>query len=136
MENSCNSVLFNDTFKSEKEKRRDIIHSIIGTITNSGYPVRYDDSTLELMIDEAVTNAMEHGNAWDPSRKVNVSLFEDDRNLCLSIMDEGSGFDFQSRDSAYPHLKLRGRGLQILSSLTEISWNESGNCITMKLTSD
>lgn len=133
MTNSCQPVLFTDSFRSEKDKRRDIIYSIIDNIQNTGVSLPYDEPTLELMIDEVITNAMEHGNGWNPSRNINVSLFEDESNLCLSVEDEGTGFDFQSRCTIQPHMNIRGRGLQILSSLTRVSWNQKGNRITICL---
>jgi len=134
MKNSCEPVIFADSFQTEKNKRRDIIYSIINNIQNTGYPLPYDDMTLELLIDEVITNAMEHGNEWNPSRCINVSLYEDKKNLCLSVEDEGIGFDVQSRCTISPHMKIRGRGLQILTSLAKISWNQKGNRITICLT--
>ncbi len=134
MKNKYNPVIFNNTFWSKKEKRRDVIFHIIGHIKKSGYSISYDDPTLELIIDEAVTNAMEHGNKWDPNRKVSVSLYEKGGDLCLSIEDEGAGFDTDKRIPTAQHMNPRGRGLQILFSLTEITWNKKGNRIVMKLT--
>lgn len=56
----------------------------------------------------------------------------------LSIRDEGEGF----APDAVPNPRLRenffrlnGRGLHLLKNLGEVSWNDKGNVLTIKLNS-
>jgi signal transduction histidine kinase len=89
-----------------------------------------------LTIDEALTNAMEHGNLWAPDRKITVDMNLSKTELAVSISDEGGGFRIKknkpiglNRDDKFRH---RGRGLFIISQFCEPSWNRNGTKITMR----
>ena len=51
-----------------------------------------DAGRAELCIDEALTNAMVHGNKLNPDKKIHVELFCDDTRWGAIIEDEGEGF--------------------------------------------
>ena len=46
-----------------------------------------------LLTSEAVTNAMEHGNKWDPNKHITFDLTADAERIELSVFDEGDGFE-------------------------------------------
>ena len=46
-----------------------------------------------LLVSEAVTNAIEHGNALDESKKVQLDVKVDDERVQITVEDEGEGFD-------------------------------------------
>ncbi|MFH0807793.1 MAG: ATP-binding protein [Elusimicrobiota bacterium] len=51
---------------------------------------------VKLALEEALTNAMRHGNALDQSLKVDVSIEVYPEKIIMDIRDEGKGFDFQN----------------------------------------
>jgi serine/threonine-protein kinase RsbW len=89
----------------------------------------------ELCFDEAITNAMMHGNKLDPARKVRVQLFADDERWGAIVEDEGAGFrpeDLPKADSPDFLLRESGRGIMLMDSyLEKLSYNRKGNALLM-----
>jgi len=89
-----------------------------------------------LVVDEAVTNAMEHGNKWDPRKSIHLSIWTDSRNIHISIEDEGNGFDFSNHVSEFVKgnkLSQRGRGISIIRKFSIPAWHKSGRLIDLKI---
>ena len=61
---------------------------------------------IRLAVNEAVTNAIDHGNKNDPSKKVYISATLDGKQLIISVRDEGEGFDPDELDD--PQLRADG----------------------------
>lgn len=128
------SEIFKLSFPSLKDSRKGIINTVIEKIQDRGLSTRISRDELYLVIDEAVTNAMEHGNRWDPQKKVFISASKNPHHLTISVSDEGQGFscvqkENTSNDTGYLH--LRGRGIKIIRQFCSPRWNERGNCIEL-----
>ncbi len=90
---------------------------------------------IRLALDEALSNAVRHGNGNDPTRTVTVECDVSDDRFACTICDEGPGFRPDAlpdpTDPAYlerPH----GRGVMLMQAyMTEVSFNERGNCVTL-----
>jgi anti-sigma regulatory factor (Ser/Thr protein kinase) len=128
--------IFHGDFFSEKSLRKEILDAIVRTVKK--YHIRFFIKSDEfyLTIDEALTNAMEHGNLWSPDRKITVDMTLLKTELAISISDEGGGFKIKKSepirldcDDKFRH---RGRGLFIISQFCEPSWNRKGTTITMR----
>lgn len=71
----------------------------------------------ELCFDEAVTNAMVHGNRLDPARKVRVIVCADDANWGVIVEDQGDGFgpeDVPNPEEPDFILRESGRGILLM----------------------
>jgi anti-sigma regulatory factor (Ser/Thr protein kinase) len=87
----------------------------------------WDDSlrdSLSIACIEALSNAIEHGNGFDPSRKIHYLIEADPRHFVFRIRDEGEGFDPADylRELPEPEsgkIPERGRGLSIIHSLVD-----------------
>ncbi len=93
-----------------------------------------DDIYANLMtcINEAVTNAIVHGNKENPQKTVFVNVENiNNKKLIFSIADEGQGFDFNNiPDPTAPENleKLSGRGIFIMKKLADqCIFNSTGN---------
>ncbi|MBC7654809.1 MAG: ATP-binding protein [Oligoflexus sp.] len=93
-----------------------------------------DDVYANLMtcLNEAITNAIYHGNKQDPDKKVFVNLeVVNNKRLVFTIADEGNGFDFTSipDPTNLENLeKLTGRGVYIMKRLADqCIFNSKGN---------
>ncbi len=51
---------------------------------------------LNLVVTEAVTNAIQHGSPSDEHDRVRVLLSYEDNDLCVRVFDHGQGFDLAS----------------------------------------
>ncbi len=93
-----------------------------------------DDVYANLMtcLNEAVTNAVFHGNKQDPEKLVFLNLeVINHKRLIFTIADEGPGFDFNSLpDPTSPENleNLSGRGVFIMKQLADqCIFNTLGN---------
>jgi serine/threonine-protein kinase RsbW len=97
--------------------------------------VRPSASNIFIALDEALTNAIRHGNAEDKSRKVYIRAEISVKAAKFTIRDEGPGFDSRNvPDPCHPHnlFKPSGRGLMLIQHIMdEVSFNECGNEVTM-----
>lgn len=91
---------------------------------------------VKLALEEAIVNAIKHGNGMDPSKSVYVNCEIDDNRVRIIIEDEGPGFD--PRDVPDPtddeNLdKPSGRGLMLMRAfMTSIEYNERGNRVLLE----
>jgi serine/threonine-protein kinase RsbW len=66
---------------------------------------------LGMAVREAAVNAVLHGNEYDPTKKISVSLENTGAALVISISDQGKGLDPDSLpDPLAPENLLRGTG--------------------------
>ena len=87
---------------------------------------------MNLSIDEALKNAIVHGNRVDPLKKVALSYYINSEKLEIIVRDEGIGFDHKNYKANQEIDAEAGRGLLLINNfMDEIKFNESGNEITM-----
>jgi len=83
---------------------------------------KYFLTEIRLCIEEAVVNAMKHGNELDNQKLATVDYKLQDRRLEISVSDEGGGFD----------TTVKGKGLSLIFNfMDEVKFNEKGNTIVM-----
>jgi len=71
---------------------------------------------------EACSNAIEHGNKFDPDKRVEIALKFDGNAFISRVTDQGGGFDFESSldsDAPVDPLSVRGRGLIIMKAFSD-----------------
>jgi serine/threonine-protein kinase RsbW len=94
-----------------------------------------DVFSVRLALEEALINAIKHGNQMDRSKKVHVAYrFLSDR-FEIHITDEGPGFDPSDvpDPTAVENLERPcGRGLMLMRHyMTEVHYSPPGNSVTM-----
>lgn len=78
---------------------------------------------LNVVLTEAMVNAIRHANAGDPDKQVDVRIIISDNELLVQVFDQGQGFDLNSVQ--YPGfeeedlLETGGRGIYIIRSLMD-----------------
>lgn len=97
--------------------------------------IRPERSNLFVALDEAIANAIIHGNKSDPQKLVHIIAELTPQEARFTIEDEGEGFDRQQipdpRDPANL-FKPSGRGMLLISNIMdEVEYNERGNRLTM-----
>jgi anti-anti-sigma factor len=89
----------------------------------------------ELAFEEAIANAMVHGNQMKPAKKVHVTLCGDASRWGAIIEDEGDGFKPENvPDPNDPEnlLKEAGRGILLMDAyVDELQYNRKGNRLRM-----
>jgi serine/threonine-protein kinase RsbW len=95
----------------------------------------HDIFSIKLALEEALVNAIKHGNQMDASKKVHIAYqFFPDR-FHIQIADDGPGFDPSDvpDPTAFENLERPcGRGLMLMRHyMTEVAYNPRGNGVTM-----
>ena len=100
-----------------------------GQLTESVY------GNVLVAVTEAFLNAHNHGNAEDPSKRIDLEFDIDDSQVVIKVSDEGLGFDFEQLPdptSADNIEKVSGRGLFIIKSLSdELEFERDGATLVM-----
>lgn len=89
---------------------------------------------LRLALDEAMANAIVHGNRFDESKEVCVEVNPQNDELEVSVADEGCGFDQSCLEDPREEKNLQkpnGRGVFLIREFAKnVCFNEKGNQIT------
>ena len=95
-----------------------------------------DIFAIHLAAEEAIVNAIVHGNKLDPAKRVSVSCEVTPTVARIRITDEGDGFDpGQVPDcTAEDRLEMPGgRGVMLMKSfMTRIEYNAKGNSVLLE----
>jgi len=90
---------------------------------------------IHLGLDEAISNAVQHGNCGDPDKKVAVEYCVTDEAFEITITDEGGGFTPSELPDPTADENLErpcGRGVMLMKTyMSQVSFNECGNRVTM-----
>ena len=131
-----------------------VLDEIVARCTAAGYPRFACRFGIRYAVDEAIRNAMEHGNGWAPDREVSIAAEVTPEKLVVDITDEGPGFDLkgtianraQMRDQLAVHgfddeadyddeQIERGRGLLTISgymsSVETLDTDGNGNTVRL-----
>jgi serine/threonine-protein kinase RsbW len=77
---------------------------------------------IAMAVREAAVNAVLHGNAYDPGKKVTLDFERTGRDLVITIRDQGAGLDPDKiPDPLAPEnlLKTSGRGIFLIRSFMD-----------------
>jgi serine/threonine-protein kinase RsbW len=108
---------------------REIVHQLS---SNFGSGERFE---IQLAIEEAMINAVEHGNKGDASKRVFVQYGIEDGNFEITITDEGDGFKPEAVPDPLADENLNkasGRGLALMRVYMDaVEYSAKGNSVHM-----
>lgn len=122
--------LTNVVVPSDLRSMKDPETAIMGELHRCGY----DEDTIfaiKLAFEEAVTNAVKHGNRNDPTKRVHLRYHVDPDRIVFMVRDEGCGFcpdevPDPTRDENLE--RPSGRGLMLMQSyMTQVRYSDAGN---------
>lgn len=91
---------------------------------------------VHLAVEEALVNAIKHGNKEDPAKSVHVRVQTSPVRLRVEITDEGDGFDPRLVPDPTDPSRLNiphGRGLMLIHSfMTHVQYKGRGNELVME----
>lgn len=86
---------------------------------------------IRLSVEEALTNAVKHGNKNDRSKRVHVNYRVDPKQVVILIRDEGPGFNPGTVPDPTSATRLslpNGRGIMLMHAyMDEVQYNQTGN---------
>lgn len=89
--------------------------------------------TIQLLLREALTNAVIHGGVNNPENNIICSVTIKEDSIVIFVSDTGPGFDWRTRESRdVDGTETCGRGNMIMDLYSrEYSYNEKGNQLTI-----
>lgn len=101
-----------------------------------GFPVEDSKVNLPLVMDEALSNAIQHGNKGKEDLKVHVRIYISTRRIVVQIEDQGEGFRID--DSRDPRdlenlYSDSGRGLYLIRELMDsVEFKKGGRLLEIE----
>jgi serine/threonine-protein kinase RsbW len=120
---------------SEASVARQVLDEMLAQLEAQSWQQR-DIFAVHLATEEALVNAINHGNGSDAEKRVHVVCLLGGDRVRIEITDEGGGFD----PSALPdctngeHIhEPCGRGVMLMRAfMSRVEFNEAGNAVTME----
>ena len=120
---------------SERGASRLIMEELLDQLGTHGWSPS-DIFAIHLAAEEAIVNAIVHGNKLDAGKVVHVSCLVSPSVARIEVTDEGAGFD----PSSVPDCRLEerleapnGRGVMLMRTfMTRIEYNDRGNRVLME----
>ncbi len=114
---------------------KSIIYHIYQIAKQLGFPEKEFTMRVKLALDEALCNAIRHGNKDEFNKKVIIVVNVSPNKLEVNISDEGEGFDVsQLPDPKDPEnlSKVGGRGVLLMGYyMDEVKYNNKGNEVVL-----
>jgi len=134
MSHSANSWSMDRRFHTDTRTAKQIIEELLAQLADFRW-TEEEVFGIHLAVEEALMNAIKHGNRHDSSKTVHVRTELDNQQLRIEITDQGEGF--RPEDVPDPTLDENlelpsGRGLTLMRCyMTEVHYNELGNQVRM-----
>jgi serine/threonine-protein kinase RsbW len=112
-----------------------LIHDLISRLRQEGWSDR-DIFGVHLALEEALVNAIKHGNAHDEGKRVHVACKVAPNRLWIEIADEGVGFQQDCVPDCTCDERREvpsGRGIMLMRSfMSHVEYNAEGNRVVME----
>ncbi len=100
-----------------------------------GEEMRY---AIDMAVRESVANAVKHGNKFDETKRVEITLENLEKGLEITVRDFGEGFaveEIPDPTDSENLLKSNGRGILFMRSfMEEVEWsNHAGGGMIVKM---
>jgi serine/threonine-protein kinase RsbW len=119
---------------SDLQRAKETERVILRRIRACGFPEDHAFA-VKLALEEALTNAIKHGNCFDASKTITVQYAVDACRVEIVITDQGGGFnpcDVPDPTTDENIQRPCGRGILLIRAyMSEVAYNETGNQIRM-----
>ena len=124
-------TVYQSTFKSTIEAVGTAINGALAALVEHGWCTMEDSFCIRLCIEEALVNAVVHGNKNEAHLEISLTI-ADEGDLCrIRVRDQGEGFDPDA--VTMPDCdQLGGRGVCLIKHyMDEVKFDIAGRCLEM-----
>jgi serine/threonine-protein kinase RsbW len=125
---------FEVTIPSDTAEGQAVQERIVRMLEDRHFPDR-DVFGIRLALEEALVNAIKHGNGMDPDKSVRIGCLIRADRVRIEIEDEGEGFipgDVPDPTADENLEKPCGRGIMLMKAfLSSVEYNEVGNRVVL-----
>lgn len=126
----CDHVIPSDTAAGRR-----ILDQVLGEL-QSRHWAEHDVFSVHLAMEEALVNAIKHGNRLDPDKQVRVACRISPEKVRIEISDEGQGFDPTTVPDPTDPDRLEtpnGRGIMLMKAfMSRVEFNAKGTRVVLE----
>ncbi|PQO29378.1 ATP-binding protein [Bremerella cremea] len=126
-----------ETIPSDTAEGQRLIKELLTQLEKAEW-ASHDSFGIHLAAEEAIVNAIKHGNKQDPNKSVHVDIRVGKEEVLIHITDEGPGFNPEAVPDPTLDENLdipSGRGVMLIKAyMTDVQYNEQGNSVRMTKT--
>lgn len=126
---------YRQTIPSRSGAGQPVVEAILDRLKQHAW-IEHDVFGVHLALEEALVNAIKHGNGLDEHKQVTVDCKMSSERLWIRIADEGSGFvpdDIPDPTTPENLDHTGGRGIMLMRSfMSRVEYNAEGNCVVME----
>lgn len=119
---------------SDTAAARELLNHLLLKLEEFGWDEQ-ETFGIHLALEEALVNAIKHGNRLDPHKEVEVDVCVSNAHFKISITDEGDGFTPEDVPDPTAQENLEspsGRGIMLMRSfMSTVSFNDVGNRVEL-----
>jgi serine/threonine-protein kinase RsbW len=113
------------------------VNRLVSFLANEfGFPLEDSKVNLPLVMDEALSNAIIHGNKGQEERKVHVRIYVSMHRFFVQVEDEGEGFPIDTAKNPKEKENLHkpsGRGIYLMRELMDrVAFRDGGRLLEME----
>ncbi len=124
-------TFFSEDFKSTFEDMHGVLDRAVSAMIKAGCIPPEEEFRARLCLEEALVNAIQHGNRCDPHCTVGLEIVKKNGHCTMRVRDEGGGFLPEQIYMPAPE-QLGGRGVCLIRHyMDKIAYNEAEHCLEM-----
>ncbi len=120
---------------SKMDAAHQVVQEVLHQLQLRSWPA-HDVFCVHLALEEALINAIKHGNRLDPAKQVHIGCWLCPASVRLEIADEGLGFDPEAiPDPTHEDgiFSTSGRGIMLMRSfMTSVQYADSGRRVILE----
>ena len=126
---------FERTIPSDLEVGHQVLADLLAKLQSEGWNTR-DIFGIRLALEEAVVNAIKHGNCLDCNKQVHLVCRSTADKIWIKVSDQGQGFDPEAVPDCTDdeHIDApNGRGIMLMRSfMSRVEYNQKGNVVELE----
>ncbi|KPK79758.1 MAG: hypothetical protein AMJ81_12850 [Phycisphaerae bacterium SM23_33] len=119
---------------TDMQAARQLAEDLLQEVEAKGYSESMQFA-IRLALEEALSNAIKHGNRYDPDKSITVEAEIKDDHTAITVADEGEGFDPAAvpDPTADENLeKPSGRGIMLMRAYMDtVQFSKRGNQVSL-----
>lgn len=123
---------FEDSLDSEPQAANQLVREVVAELKKQGWP-EGDVFAVHMALEEALMNAIKHGNAGDNSKQVEILIQIREESIYAQITDQGEGFDPDTVPDPCTDTNVErpsGRGVALIKNFVDfVEYNAAGNAV-------
>jgi len=126
---------FERTISSDLGQGHQVLEDLLAMIESDEWGSR-EMFGIRLALEEAVVNAIKHGNCLDCNKQVHVICRSDATRIWIKVSDQGKGFKPEEVPDCTDEDRIdcpNGRGIMLMRNfMSRVEYNQKGNVVEME----